>query len=36
LSIVKEAELEPQIEEGTEPEVVGEDAAEEPPAEGQE
>ncbi len=35
LSIVKEADLEPQIEEGTEPEVVGEEA-EEPPAEVQE
>lgn len=35
LSIVKEAELEPQIEAGVEPEVVGEEA-EEPPAEGKE
>ncbi len=35
ISIVKEAELEPQIEEGAEPEVVGE-KPEEQPAEGQE
>ncbi|HMQ02860.1 MAG TPA: 50S ribosomal protein L25 [Pyrinomonadaceae bacterium] len=36
ISIVKEAELEPQIEEGAEPEVVGEKPEEESPAEEQE